>query len=127
MFKVGDKVRVKKSVMTPTRGWGKINHKSVGTIYVDFPEQNGWACVPNEIELINQPNPHFMSTLTDRVKALVKTEPEKSLYEAGFTDVNDNLTEEGQAILDNIIFEENKEKLAEIAKKIIEEDKASKK
>lgn len=49
-LKVGDRVRVKKSVKSPAHGWGSVSHSSVGTLTsvsgdsceIDFPEQSGW-------------------------------------------------------------------------------------
>ena len=134
-FKAGDKVR-----MLSDRYWGGHVSKffKTGDICSIYEDQefcssdevrvackNGYCSMVkiSDIELVNNLTPNSMSSLKDRVKALAKTEPEKSLYKAGFTDINDELTEEGRAILDDIIFEEKKVKLAEIAKKIIKENK----
>ena len=98
-----------------------------------FEYKNSWRVSFGEeaedfenLKLINQTNTPIMSNLTDRVKALVKTDPEKSLYKSGITDVDDNLTEDGQAILNNLLFEGQKTKLAEIAKSLIKENKETK-
>ena len=54
-IKVGDKVRVRPSIVTPSYGWGSVDPTSVGTVQVlpieggdlvvDFPEQSGWYCL----------------------------------------------------------------------------------
>lgn len=61
-IKVGDKVRVRPSVVTPTYKWGSVTHRSVGTvtavisngrdITVDFPQQAHWTGVIDEMELV---------------------------------------------------------------------------
>ncbi|XP_060607151.1 E3 ubiquitin-protein ligase HERC2-like isoform X1 [Ruditapes philippinarum] len=61
-IKVGDKVRVKPSIVTPTYKWGSVTHRSVGTvtaiisngrdITVDFPQQAHWTGVLDEMELV---------------------------------------------------------------------------
>lgn len=131
MFKVGDRVRIVKNTSTNTDydkyvgGTYKIKR-----VYSSEPDKyeldnDGELLVwsDEELEPAYQSNPNSMSSLKERVKALIKTEPEKSLHKAGFADINDDLTEEGKAILDDIIFEEHKLKLAEVAKKIIAQDK----
>lgn len=62
-FKIGDKVRVKKSIKEPRRGWGAVEHSSVGTIrrisesrvmaVCDFPEQRSWNAVLSDMEKVN--------------------------------------------------------------------------
>ncbi|XP_052796353.1 E3 ubiquitin-protein ligase HERC2-like isoform X2 [Mya arenaria] len=61
-MKVGDKVRVKPSVTTPTYKWGSVTHRSIGSvtnivsngrdITVDFPQQAHWTGVIDEMELV---------------------------------------------------------------------------
>ncbi|XP_056301300.1 uncharacterized protein ftr97 isoform X2 [Danio aesculapii] len=59
-IKIGDKVRVKASVVTPTHKWGAVTHKSIGfvlkiqgdSIVVDFPEHKKWTGVVSEMELV---------------------------------------------------------------------------
>ncbi|XP_052278368.1 E3 ubiquitin-protein ligase HERC2-like [Dreissena polymorpha] len=61
-IKVGDKVRVKPSVVTPTYKWGSVTHRSVGTvssilsngrdIIVEFPQQAHWTGMVEEMELV---------------------------------------------------------------------------
>ena len=60
VFRVGDKVRVKPSITTPTYKWGSVSHRSVGVVtqvdpngrdlLVDFPEQQSWHCLTTEME-----------------------------------------------------------------------------
>lgn len=57
---VGDRVRVKKSVLTPAYNWCGISHDSIGTIKsfhggdvrVDFPQTSGWLGKRIEMELV---------------------------------------------------------------------------
>ncbi|KAL1253680.1 hypothetical protein QQF64_015909 [Cirrhinus molitorella] len=59
-IKVGDKVRVKPSVATPTHKWGAVTHKSIGVVKkvqgdsltVDFPEQKNWTGIVSEMEIV---------------------------------------------------------------------------
>lgn len=55
---IGSRVRVRRSVTSPTHGFGSVTHDSVGevaTIHgadctVNFPEQRGWSGVLSELE-----------------------------------------------------------------------------
>ncbi|XP_067273527.1 uncharacterized protein [Pseudorasbora parva] len=59
-IKIGDKVRVKPSVVTPTHKWGAVTHKSIGVVKkiqgesltVDFPEQKNWTGMVSEMEIV---------------------------------------------------------------------------
>ncbi|XP_073672917.1 uncharacterized protein [Garra rufa] len=59
-IKVGDKVRVKPSVVTPTHKWGAVTHKSIGVVKkiqgdsltVDFSEQKNWTGMVSEMEIV---------------------------------------------------------------------------
>ena len=60
VLRVRSRVRVKKSITTPTHYWGPVTHQSVGVITsiygsqvkIDFPEQLGdWTGVIDEMEL----------------------------------------------------------------------------
>ncbi|XP_042633668.1 E3 ubiquitin/ISG15 ligase TRIM25 isoform X2 [Cyprinus carpio] len=59
-IKIGDKVRVKPSVVTPTHKWGAVTHKSIGVVKkiqgesltVDFPEQKNWTGIVSEMEIV---------------------------------------------------------------------------
>ncbi|XP_052392002.1 uncharacterized protein LOC127939051 isoform X1 [Carassius gibelio] len=61
-IKVGDRVRVKSSIITPKHNWGgHVTHKSVGVVkdiksedvIVDFPKHKGWKGILSEMELVN--------------------------------------------------------------------------
>ena len=65
-LKVGDHVRVKRSVKTPRDGWGSdVTHGSVGTVvrfgtntkgkqavFVNFRTQTGWSGDPDDMEIV---------------------------------------------------------------------------
>ncbi|XP_051732352.1 uncharacterized protein LOC127502926 isoform X2 [Ctenopharyngodon idella] len=59
-IKIGDKVRVKPSVVTPTHKWGAVTHKSIGVVKkvqgdsltIDFPEHKNWNGIISEMELV---------------------------------------------------------------------------
>lgn len=58
-FKVGDLVKVKKSVKQPAYNWGEVKPGDLGiiskvgpTVSVDFPNQANWSSLPSELELI---------------------------------------------------------------------------
>ncbi|KAG1964487.1 tripartite motif-containing protein 5-like isoform X4 [Pimephales promelas] len=59
-IKIGDKVRVKPSVVTPTHKWGAVTHKSIGVVKkiqgesltVDFPEHKNWTGLVSEMEIV---------------------------------------------------------------------------
>ncbi|XP_053344377.1 E3 ubiquitin/ISG15 ligase TRIM25-like [Clarias gariepinus] len=60
-IKVGDRVRVKSSVNSPKRSWGRVTHESVGVVKslsgeemtVDFPEHLDWIGLAYEMELVS--------------------------------------------------------------------------
>ncbi|KAL7983783.1 hypothetical protein Chor_000659, partial [Crotalus horridus] len=66
-IKIGDKVRVKTSVMTPKYKWGSVTHRSVGVVkafsangkdvIVDFPQQSHWTGLLSEMELVPSIHP----------------------------------------------------------------------
>ncbi|XP_076873379.1 E3 ubiquitin/ISG15 ligase TRIM25-like isoform X2 [Brachyhypopomus gauderio] len=81
-FHVGDKVRVKPSVVTPKYEWGGITHKSVGTIraveedtmFVAFPEFHGWKGTFSEMELVpSKESGRFSSSIKIGDRVHVKT------------------------------------------------------
>ncbi|ROI33831.1 E3 ubiquitin/ISG15 ligase TRIM25 [Anabarilius grahami] len=63
-IKIGDKVRVKPSVVTPTHKWGAVTHKSIGVVKkiqgesltADFPEQKNWTGIVSEMETVASAN-----------------------------------------------------------------------
>ncbi len=61
-FKVGDKVRVKRSVEDPWHSWGRVSRGEVGVIaridgddsaWCDFPKHHDWHAKLSEMEKIN--------------------------------------------------------------------------
>uniref|UniRef100_UPI00358FCF6D E3 ubiquitin-protein ligase HERC2 n=1 Tax=Myxine glutinosa TaxID=7769 RepID=UPI00358FCF6D len=66
-IKIGDKVRVKATVVTPKYKWGSVNHRSVGVVkafsangkdvIVDFPQQSHWTGLLSEMELVPSSHP----------------------------------------------------------------------
>ncbi|XP_037324635.2 E3 ubiquitin-protein ligase HERC2 [Pungitius pungitius] len=66
-IKIGDKVRVKPSVITPKYKWGSVTHRSVGVVkafsangkdvIVDFPQQSHWTGLLSEMELVPSVHP----------------------------------------------------------------------
>ncbi|XP_058617736.1 Fc receptor-like protein 5 isoform X1 [Onychostoma macrolepis] len=80
-IKIGDKVYVKPSVVTPRHQWGSVTHKSIGvvkdiqgeTLIVDFPEQKNWKAVISEMELVT-------GTSTERPKPVVKVKPDQAVF-----------------------------------------------
>ncbi|XP_063970630.1 E3 ubiquitin-protein ligase HERC2-like [Lytechinus pictus] len=66
-IKVGDRVRVKRSVSAPRYKWGSVNHQSIGTVTgfnangkdvtVNFPQQPHWTGLVCEMELVLSTHP----------------------------------------------------------------------
>ncbi|XP_059368784.1 E3 ubiquitin-protein ligase TRIM65-like isoform X7 [Carassius carassius] len=64
-IKIGDKVRVKPSVVIPTHKWGAVTNKSIGVVQkiqgdsltVDFPEQKNWTGIVSEMEIVASAGP----------------------------------------------------------------------
>ncbi|XP_071532835.1 E3 ubiquitin-protein ligase HERC2 isoform X2 [Panulirus ornatus] len=69
-IRVGDKVRVKSSVVTPKYKWGSVNHRNIGVVtsvssngqdlIVDFPQQPNWQGLVSEMEVV--PSCHLSVT-----------------------------------------------------------------
>ena len=67
-LKVGDRVRVKSSVVTPKYKWGSVNHNSIGVVTgvspngrdvsVDFPMQGNWTGLQSEMEIVPSFHPN---------------------------------------------------------------------
>ena len=61
-IRIGDRVKVKPSVVIPKYKWGSVSYRSVGVVtavssngqdlIVDFPEQNYWQGLVNEMEVV---------------------------------------------------------------------------
>ncbi|XP_066533930.1 uncharacterized protein [Hoplias malabaricus] len=66
-FRIGDRVRVKVSVISPKQGWKGISHNSVGVVaaidgenmIVDFPDYKSWNATVSEMELAPSTEPEF--------------------------------------------------------------------
>ncbi|XP_071496413.1 E3 ubiquitin-protein ligase HERC2-like [Diadema antillarum] len=66
-IKVGDRVRVKRSVTSPRYKWGSVTHQSIGTVTgfnangkdvtVNFPQQPHWTGLVSEMELVLSTHP----------------------------------------------------------------------
>ncbi|KAL7888355.1 hypothetical protein AOLI_G00033290 [Acnodon oligacanthus] len=75
-FQIGDKVRVKSTVVTPKHQWGGVTHKSVGvvtdikedTVIVDFPECKGWNGIISEMQLLSSKDIEGCLRIGDRVR-----------------------------------------------------------
>ncbi|KAF4071166.1 hypothetical protein AMELA_G00281900 [Ameiurus melas] len=75
---VGDRVRVKSSVNTPTFQWGPITHQSVGvvmsiseeTVIVAFPEHENWKGLLSEMERVTAADESAISDETGIVDVL---------------------------------------------------------
>ncbi|TTL10203.1 E3 ubiquitin-protein ligase HERC2 [Bagarius yarrelli] len=60
-IKVGDRVRVKSSVVSPSSGWGEVKRGSVGVvksldkenITVNFPEHFNWIGIVSEMDIVS--------------------------------------------------------------------------
>jgi hypothetical protein len=70
----------------------------------------------------NKLNNNTMGNFITTFKKITRTEPEKTFVKAGFMDEQENLTEDGVNALQYILWEENEEKLKELATKIIAEN-----
>ncbi|KAL7888353.1 hypothetical protein AOLI_G00033270 [Acnodon oligacanthus] len=81
-FRIGDRVRVKATVSSPTYDWGKASNRSVGVVTalsgesmtVDFPEHKSWKAAVSEMELAPSADPrNFRIGDEVRVKASVSS------------------------------------------------------
>jgi hypothetical protein len=68
-------------------------------------------------------NKTLMSSMTSFLKNLTRQEPEKSFVQAGFLDENDNVTEKGEAAIEYILWNANKDALKALADQVIAEEK----
>ncbi len=69
---------------------------------------------------------NLMSTITSLIKKIARQEPEKTFVEVGFMDENENITEDGKEALIQVLWNDNKTKLKELADKLNEATKPSK-
>ena len=63
-----------------------------------------------------------MSTISQKIKKLIRTEPNKTFVKAGFMDENENVTEDGRLALNHILWNANEAKLKALADNILKED-----
>jgi hypothetical protein len=68
-------------------------------------------------------NKTLMTSMTSFLKNLTRQEPEKSFVQAGFLDENDNVTEKGEAAIEYILWNANKDSLKALADQVIAEEK----
>ncbi|KAJ8028688.1 E3 ubiquitin-protein ligase HERC2 [Holothuria leucospilota] len=69
-IKVGDRVRVKRSIVSPKYKWGSVTHQSIGTVTgfsangkdvtVNFTQQPHWTGLVSEMELVPTSHPGVM-------------------------------------------------------------------
>lgn len=64
----------------------------------------------------------LMSNITSIIKNITRTEPEKTFVKVGFIDEQENITEKGKEALSYILWQQNKEKVKELADKINEQE-----
>lgn len=57
---------------------------------------------------VNKPNKTFMSTLIEKARSLVRSEPEKSLIAKGITNTDDTLTSAGEELFADFLYRTNK-------------------
>ena len=63
-----------------------------------------------------------MTTVMNKIKELLRKEPEATFVKAGFMDENENLTEGGKEALQYVLWEANKAALKDLADKVVAED-----
>ena len=130
-FKVGDTIRAKKSCVGASRGKGGVQRGITYVLeYSSSPTHNlsangcycmeDWELVEKETNKLN--NKNMIQKLTEAIKRGLKSELHAQ-YEVGFLDGGLERTEEGTKALLDILSEENQEKLNEVAKAIIAEEK----
>lgn len=68
----------------------------------------------NSIDNLKKP----MTNIVSLIKSITRTEPEKTFIKVGFIDEQENITEKGKEALNYILWQQNKEKLKELADKI---------
>ena len=90
---MGDKVRVRDSIVTPLHGWGNVDHTSVGTVRVlpseggqtlviDFPEQSSWSGLVSELEVVPDDTSDEESSGEPAPLTIVYTKPQR-LWQSG--------------------------------------------
>lgn len=83
----------------------------------------GVSVCPEYFKLISNDKKTMGTTIVDKIKLSMKTEPEKTLIKAGIMNLDESLTSEGKSLLDILILEDYKAKLKEKADLILAEEK----
>jgi hypothetical protein len=125
-FKVGDRVRITKpDIVSMERGYKPGEEFIVSytdRVLVKNSEDHGFYF--SEIELVSTSN--NKTTMPKKLGAIAKRLLDgdtKTLVKAGYINGDLELTDEGTAALNAVIFEQNKAALVEAAKAEIEETK----
>ena len=71
-----------------------------------------WWCESESLELVTS-NKTNMSILS-KIKQITRSEPEKTFVEVGFLNDNEEITADGRAILEQILWDANRDKLKEL-------------
>ena len=76
----------------------------------------------NKLEKFISNNQNHMGNIASTLKKITRKEPEKTFVKVGFINENEEITQKGLEALNYILWEQNKEKLKEIADKIYAEE-----
>ncbi|XP_051732344.1 uncharacterized protein LOC127502925 isoform X3 [Ctenopharyngodon idella] len=112
-IKIGDKVRVKPSVVTPTHKWGAVTHKSIGVVkkiqgeslIIDFPEHKNWTGIVSEMELVTDTGTDLSTkniTVNIKVGDRVRVKPSITTPKHNWGSV----THESMGVVKDIKFED---------------------
>ena len=131
-FKIGDRVRLNLKASTRHNQEGTIiEHDTNGApwqIIFDDGDTNRAEKSNTTINQETKPkNQTFMSRLISSFKLMTKSEPEKTFIQAGVTDSNGNLSEEGKELFLAYLLAENGMKFkTDVVDAILEENKKQK-
>lgn len=81
----------------------------------------------NKEQETNNNKQSIMTNVMNKIKELLRKEPEATFVKAGFMDENENLTEGGKEALQFVVWEANKDALKALADKIVAAEDKSKK
>ena len=134
-LKPGDKVRVIATVTFRIGDILTVLKKVEGQNYYyykrDSDGKNEWTNTCNVRKIINKEqtnnNQSIMTNVMNKIKELLRAEPEATFVKAGFMDENENLTEGGKEALQYVIWEANKDALKALADKIVTSEEKTKK
>lgn len=144
MFNFYDRVRYVGNKTPKFKGWeGHIaNHPSESAYEVEVQFDNGetkWIAISNLTKISvdcdggcsqnysnNNTNKTFMSGVKNLIKRITRSEPTKTLINAGFLDDCENLTCAGKEALELILLEEYSEELLAKAKMVVEYNESQK-